>query len=264
MTVNISVMAIVIIGCASTGEPPFSIVQLLWVNLIMDTLAALALATEPPLPKILKDKPTKMQDNIFTPVMWRQIFGVSLYQITVITLIMHFGRAMWGLDYTAADEFQGTEKSEAKLTHYTLMFNTFIFMQIFNSLNCRKIGVQEANICEAMFNNMMYLIIVVIEIGVQVMMVNMFGPLVRAQPLNGDQHAACILLALGVLLVAGLLKCTNPEWVEKFDIPMDENTKSDDQMLNKFKTLKDTKKKISSLQANPAISNKSGEAENLA
>ena len=71
MTVNISAIGIVFIGSITVGHSPISIVQLLWTNLIMDTLAALSLATEPPHPRILKTRPTKIDDNIFLPAMWR-------------------------------------------------------------------------------------------------------------------------------------------------------------------------------------------------
>ena len=71
MTVNLAVLFFVVIGCVTFGEPPFSVPQLIWVNMIMDVLAALALATEPPNPKIIRDKPTKVEDDIFTGVLWR-------------------------------------------------------------------------------------------------------------------------------------------------------------------------------------------------
>jgi len=65
----------------------------------MDTLAALALATEKPHPSIIKSPPLKHGDNILTPVVWRQIYGVSLYIIIVMVILMVFGKMMWNIDY---------------------------------------------------------------------------------------------------------------------------------------------------------------------
>ena len=71
---------------------------MLWVNLIMDTFAALALATEPPKEELLQQKPNSREEQIMTPVMWRNIAGSTLYQ-GVILLIMLFCPSWFGYDY---------------------------------------------------------------------------------------------------------------------------------------------------------------------
>ena len=75
MTVNIVAMFIVFLGGVVVAEPPLTSVQMLWVNLIMDTLAALALATEPPHDNLLDQAPYGRSDIIVTPIMWRNIIG---------------------------------------------------------------------------------------------------------------------------------------------------------------------------------------------
>lgn len=79
MTVNISAMFIVFIGGATLGESPFNVIQLLWINMIMDTLAAVALATEPPHPSELKQQRIRKTDRVILPGMWRNIIGQSTY-----------------------------------------------------------------------------------------------------------------------------------------------------------------------------------------
>jgi magnesium-transporting ATPase (P-type) len=78
MTVNMSVLLLVIVGIITFGESPLNPVQLLWINLIMDTFAAIALSTEPPMEKILKTPPTS-NATILTAPIWRQVLGVSLW-----------------------------------------------------------------------------------------------------------------------------------------------------------------------------------------
>jgi len=72
-------MFIVFLGAVALDDPPLTSVQMLWVNLIMDTCAALALATEPPSDELLLRKPYSRQDLIVTPVMWRNIVGQAIF-----------------------------------------------------------------------------------------------------------------------------------------------------------------------------------------
>jgi magnesium-transporting ATPase (P-type) len=77
--VNIACCTIVLLGGASLGESPFNVIQLLWINMIMDTLAAIALATEPPHPTELKKQRVKKHDKIITKGMWRTIICGAAY-----------------------------------------------------------------------------------------------------------------------------------------------------------------------------------------
>jgi P-type Ca2+ transporter type 2C len=102
-----------------------SAVQLLWVNLIMDTFAALALASDPPNEKILWRKPNRKSAPLITLTMWKMIIGQAIYQ-TTITLIMYFGGpAVMHQSYSEI----GTKKMRRM---ETIVFNTFVWMQIFN------------------------------------------------------------------------------------------------------------------------------------
>ena len=71
ITVNLAVLAIIFVNAAIYGDSPFPVIQLLWINMLMDTLAALALATEPPPPKSIRGRPARTSDDIFNKVMWR-------------------------------------------------------------------------------------------------------------------------------------------------------------------------------------------------
>jgi Ca2+-transporting ATPase len=103
-------------------EPILTPVQLLWVNLIMDTFAALALATDPPSPSILDRKPDQ-KSNLISLNMWKMIIGQAIYQL-IVTLTLNF----------AGNEIMGykTEFEQSRLE--TLIFNIYVWMQIFNQL----------------------------------------------------------------------------------------------------------------------------------
>ena len=137
VTVNIGAVFITLItSVASSSETSvLTAVQLLWVNLIMDTFAALALATDPPSPVLLDRKPDEKSAPLFTVPMRKQIIGQSMYQIAII-LIFHFaGNAIFGYHSEIDQSVQLNHESILK----TLIFNIYVFCQIFNSINCRSI-----------------------------------------------------------------------------------------------------------------------------
>jgi magnesium-transporting ATPase (P-type) len=82
VTVNIVAVVIAFVGAVFSGESPLKPVQMLWVNLIMDTMAALALATEPPTPDLLDRQPYGRHEKIITPSMWRNIIGQAVFQVS--------------------------------------------------------------------------------------------------------------------------------------------------------------------------------------
>ncbi len=104
-------------------EPILTPVQLLWVNLIMDTFAALALATDPPTPSILDRKPESKSAPLITLNMWKMIIGQSIFQL-IVTLVLNF----------AGNEILGYKTEDEKNQLETLIFNIYVWMQIFNQL----------------------------------------------------------------------------------------------------------------------------------
>ena len=93
------VLFIVFFGSLIIKDSPLNAVQMLWVNLIMDTLGALALATEVPDDDILTRQPTKKGETIMTNVMWRNVFGHAIYQIVVILLLVFYAPGTLINDY---------------------------------------------------------------------------------------------------------------------------------------------------------------------
>lgn len=123
LTVNITAVLLTFVS-AVTSEDRSSVltaVQLLWVNLIMDTFAALALATDAPTPEILNRKPTPKSANLISLNMWKMIIGQAIFQL-VVTFVLYF----------AGDKILGYSGKEETAQLRTMVFNTFVWMQIFN------------------------------------------------------------------------------------------------------------------------------------
>lgn len=202
LTVNVVAMFIAFIGGVVLGESPLTTVQLLWVNLIMDTFAALALATEPPKPELLDDKPHGRDDKIVTSVMWRNVIGQSVYQIIVLCVLLFLGKDLLGVESRSPHERWTPENG----VHFTIIFNTFVMMQVFNEINSRKIGAYEFNVFEGFFNNYLFLLIEIVTIAVQIILVEIGGEAVKTSHLTPYQHGLCILIGFGSIIIGLLLK----------------------------------------------------------
>ena len=103
MTCNFSTLTIVFIGAIFRGATIFSVVQLLWINMIMDILAAIALAAEKPKRNIINDDPIRQHDKIVTQPMWRQIIGINIYISFVMFIMFWFNEDIWGFSYNMTD-----------------------------------------------------------------------------------------------------------------------------------------------------------------
>ena len=175
-------------------------VQLLWVNLIMDTFAALALATDPPTPSILNRKPEPKSAPLITITMWKMIIGQSIYQLVITVVLYIAGSSI--LKYLGPGEKQ------------TLIFNTFVWMQIFNQYNSRRLD-NKFNIFEGMFSNYFFLGIQVIIVGGQLLIIFVGGAAFSINPLDGKSWGISIVLGLLSIPVAVLIRCIPDEFVRK-------------------------------------------------
>jgi P-type Ca2+ transporter type 2C len=228
VTCNLSVLAIVFLGVALKGTPPLSVVQLLWLNLVMDTFAAIALGSERPHPSIIKSPPVKENESILTPIMWRQIYGMSIWIATCMFILYFFIDDMWGFEYNNSDHFfvEGTPTIKCKV--YTMLFNTFMFMTIFNEINCRKVGATEYNVFHNIIANWYFIVIVGGITALQWVFVQYGGILTNCHALTGEEFAFCVLWGASTMLISVILKLTPAEFFEKMPIVIDENKAIDE------------------------------------
>ncbi|MBD5245945.1 MAG: calcium-translocating P-type ATPase, PMCA-type [Barnesiella sp.] len=137
MTVNVAACLIVLAGAFMGTESPLTVTQMLWVNLIMDTFAAMALASLPPSQSVMKEKPRSREAFIINRPMWRSIIGVGgIFFLFLLGLLYYFEHT----DITCLTQV-GTAVIGAKdtLTGYelSLFFTIFVFLQFWNMFNAR-------------------------------------------------------------------------------------------------------------------------------
>lgn len=203
----------VFLGAVFLSDEVMTAVQMLWVNLIMDTLAALALATEPPSEALLERSPYKRNDRIINSVMWRNIFGHAVYQVIVLLILTFEGAQLFNLtNYDPDEPFYVTEvwaknnldnenpflaglansaiqnndfnTATDKCTLFTIVFQSFVMMTIFNIINARKLGDKEYNIFSNFFNNGYFFIILFLITFGQFWIVQNGGMLMRVTSLD--------------------------------------------------------------------------------
>mmetsp|Transcript_18500 Transcript_18500/g.32066 ORF Transcript_18500/g.32066 Transcript_18500/m.32066 type:complete len:1142 (+) Transcript_18500:48-3473(+) len=244
LTVNVAGVLLTLIGSAIYKEEPLKAVQLLWLNLIMDTLAALALATERPARDCLESGqgPISRAAPLISNRMWVFVITHGAFQLAVMILLIEFGPGIFNthrcehevcelvsLEAQVNMTIPETEtilcdpmscdkcsvECKPELVQGTCMFNTFIWFQLFNEFNARKL-YGERNIFEGFGRSRLFCIIFFICIGVQFLAVQVFGPVMKTTPLYFSQWVICISIAAMELLVGLIVSFIQvPMWKPK-------------------------------------------------
>ncbi|KAF9093908.1 hypothetical protein BGX23_002745 [Mortierella sp. AD031] len=191
LTVNITAVVLSFISAVASddNQSVLSAVQLLWVNLIMDTLAALALATEPPSPDVLKRHPTSKSASLINFNMWKMILGQAIFQIAINLCLLKYGAQLFHIPLNS----DGKLSPENLLVLRTMIFNVFVFLQIFNELNCRRID-DTINVFKNLLNNKIFIVVQLIVLVGQIVIVQWGGQAFKTVPLTGQQWLLTILI----------------------------------------------------------------------
>uniref|UniRef100_A0A672ZW67 Calcium-transporting ATPase n=1 Tax=Sphaeramia orbicularis TaxID=375764 RepID=A0A672ZW67_9TELE len=166
LTVNVVAVIVAFTGACITQDSPLKAVQMLWVNLIMDTLASLALATEPPTESLLLRKPYGRDKPLISRTMMKNILGHAVYQLVIIFTLLFAGENFFDID-SGRNAPLHSPPSE----HYTIVFNVFVMMQLFNEINARKIH-GERNVFEGVYRNPIFCSVVLGTFALQVTTTN--------------------------------------------------------------------------------------------
>ncbi|XP_065370728.1 plasma membrane calcium-transporting ATPase 2 isoform X8 [Calliphora vicina] len=199
LTVNVVAVIVAFIGACAVQDSPLKAVQMLWVNLIMDTLASLALATELPTPDLLLRKPYGRTKPLISRTMMKNILGQALYQLVIIFGLLFVGDLI--LDIESG---RGQELNAGPTQHFTIIFNTFVMMTLFNEINARKIHGQR-NVLEGLFTNPIFYTIWIFTMISQVVIVQYGKMAFSTKALSLDQWLWCIFFGLGTLVWGQLI-----------------------------------------------------------
>ncbi len=167
-------------------EIPLTVVQLLWINLIMDTLAVLALCLEPPSEDTMQRKPVGRSEPFITRVMWENILGMGTYFTLALIVLM-------------ATNFFGLYPDQTSLEFSGMIFTTYVMFQVFNIFNARSLHITRSPF-EGLLRSPNFLGIIGLIVGVQFIAVTVLGALFNAEPLGWDDWLVSILIGSTALI----------------------------------------------------------------
>jgi len=171
LTVNVVALTLALFSAflEDSIATPLMPVQLLWVNLIMDTMAALALATEKPTLDLLNRHPYRPNSPLISRLMWRFIIGNSIYQLIWLFILLICARPWFGNEDTIYNIVEGRNEK-----HLCFIFNVFVWFQIWNEINARKVN-GEWNVFEFFFGNLYFTGILSLEVVLHLLIIEFGG-----------------------------------------------------------------------------------------
>lgn len=187
LTINAIALTIVLIGAFVGSEVPLTITQMLWVNLIMDTFAAAALASLPPSKGVMNDKPRKRADFIIIPEMRKGIFMMAAFQLVIMMSLLYY-----------IDNYSNFERTYGM----TIFFTTFVMLQFWNLFNAKSFLSGHESAFKNMGHNNGFIAVALIIILGQILIVSFGGQMFRCVPLAVNDWIV-IIASTSVILWVG-------------------------------------------------------------
>jgi Ca2+-transporting ATPase len=245
LTINISALAITFLGVLIFDvRAPFTVLQLLWINVIMDTFASIALCSEPPREGLMTHPPKRRDESIVTPAMLRTILLTGTFFLIVMLGLLKLmkgtpdqpglfaGHGAWDVEVgpsrvplpkehlvletdgqyrvaeAAADPLLRGQKAAVAFTVFqvTLFFTIYVFFQVWNQVNCRSLTPHTSGLA-GLFKNPTFLAIAGLTALGQVAIVTFGGTVFKVQPLDGGTWLAIIGATSSVIVFAEIVRC---------------------------------------------------------
>jgi magnesium-transporting ATPase (P-type) len=192
LTVNVVALTITFMAAVAGYQPPLNAVMMLWVNLIMDTMGALALGTEPPSLELLDRRPYRRDASLISRPMWRNILCQATYQLIVLVYLLNRGPQLFFCE-------------DGSRQHFTIIFNAFVFCQVFNEFNAREIG-DRFDPTKSLSQSPMFLMVIAFTVVAQWLIVEYGADFTQTYPLNWEEWKFTVSLGAGSLPVGFIMR----------------------------------------------------------
>lgn len=140
--------------------------------------------------------------------MWKNIIMQALLQITILGTLLFHGPALFNIPSSIGLPHNHWNNETGR--HYSIFFNTFVMLQLFNEINSRKLKNEELNVFKDFTNNKLFILILLLTFGVQYLLISFGGRYMRVTPLTAEQHLICVALGSSSLLFGFLIKKFGP------------------------------------------------------
>ena len=183
LTVNVSALTIAFLGPFLNVRPPFTVLQLLWINVIMDTFAAIALCSEPPRAGLMLLPPKRRDENILTPMMKRSIFlTAGFFVLAMLGLLLGMKFAGWFKAGSGPDP-EGWNLAPLNVRQVSIFFTVYVLFQMWNQINCRSLTPERSGLA-GLFRNPAFLAIASLTLLGQIMIITFGGAIFKVEPLS--------------------------------------------------------------------------------
>jgi P-type Ca2+ transporter type 2C len=206
LTINVSALVIALLGILCGFKAPFTILQLLWINVIMDTLAAVALCSEPPRPGLMNLPPKRRDGNIVTRGMLSTIGSTAAFFIVVMMVLL------LGMRGTPEHPgwFAGSGPWSAVFPNFTvrqgtIFFTVYVLFQVWNEFNCRSL-VPAVSGLSRIEKNPVFLIIAAVIVVVQAVIVTFGGAIFQVERLGARDWLLMLVATASVLIYAEVVR----------------------------------------------------------
>jgi Ca2+-transporting ATPase len=203
VTINVSALTIAFLGPFFGIRPPFTVLQLLWINVIMDTFASIALCSEPPRAGVMNLPPKRKDENILTPSMMRTILSTAIFFIVVMMGLL-WGMVKWRW---FAGDGPVIPKFEMTTRQVSIFFAVYVFFQVWNEINCRALTPETSGF-HNLLSNWTFLTIVGTIAVVQVLITSVpaLADVFEVEPLNVLDWLVILLFTASVLVFAEVVR----------------------------------------------------------
>jgi Ca2+-transporting ATPase len=201
LTINVSALTIAFVGPFLGLRPPFTVLQLLWINVIMDTFAAIALCSEPPRPELMRVPPKRRDENILTRSMLITILTTAaFFVIAMFALLLGMEHLRW-FEHPPGESLSSTSDQFAGFTlrQVAIFFSVYVFFQVWNQFNCRSLTPDVSGL-SGVHRNPMFLGITGLIVAGQILIVTFGGEVFHVTPLNWFDWLTIAVATMSVLV----------------------------------------------------------------
>jgi Ca2+-transporting ATPase len=183
LTINVSALLIAFLGPFLGVKPPFTVLQLLWINVIMDTFAAIALCSEPPREGLMRARPKRRDESIVSPAMRVTIMTTALFFVVVmVALLLGMKYDGWFASGSGPNP-DGWEFAPLVVRQVTIFFTIYVLFQVWNQINCRSLRPEQSGL-KGLFRNPAFLTIAGLIVVGQIVIVSVGGAVFKVEPLG--------------------------------------------------------------------------------
>ncbi|CAN6922482.1 unnamed protein product [Brassica oleracea] len=184
LTVNASALIICVVVAVHSHEIPLNVAQLLWINLLTFTFGAWALASEPPMDNLMRRPPVRKGEPFITKLMWAKFVAQVSFQVSALLYLNFRGESILKLENKSLDQ--------ANKVKNTVIFNCFVFCQVFNEVECRT--SYQGNTFSGILKNHLFLGTILLNVILQIIVIECLGIFFYTARLNLKQW----LISIGI------------------------------------------------------------------